>query len=124
MSLAKWLAKAAEEGGALHKAKAFAQANKGPLMAAAAVPAAVGAYEVAQPKIDDFMTDQAIKSIGRNAKRALVDTAEYAQEHPYMSSLLLGGAGMAGAKMGEGNFADMFNSVSPMRMPQPQRRHR
>lgn len=114
MSLAKWLARAGE----------FAKANKKPLMAAAAVPAAYGAYELAEPKIDDFMTDQAINSMIRSGKRAIADTADYAEKHPYIASGLLGASGLAGAKLGESNFADLFNSVAPARIPQRNRRQR
>ncbi len=116
MSLAKWLAKNGPN--ALSAAKSFAKANKGPLAAAAAIPAGIGAYELAEPAIDDFMTDQAMKSMGRNLKRGLVDTAEYAEEHPYLASTLLGAAGLAGGAMGQEGFSSAFNSLAPVKIPQ------
>ncbi len=115
MSLAKWAAKNGPE--MLSKVKKFAIDNKKPLMAAAAIPAAVGAYEVGQPMVDDFMSDQALKSVGRSAKRGLADTLEFAEEHPYISSALLGASGLAGAKLGDDNFSDVFNAVSPVKLP-------
>lgn len=114
MSLAKWIAKNAPE--MLGKAKAFASENKGLLAGAAAVPAAYGAYEIGQPMVDDFMTDQALQSMKRTAKNALVDTADYAEKHPYMASALLGGAGLAGAELGDQGFAGIFDAVSPFKV--------
>lgn len=111
MSLAAWL----ERNGA-HLAE-FARANKAPLAAAAAVPATVGAYEVAKPHIDDFMQDQALKSIGRNVKRSAVDTLDFADKHPYTLAALVGGSGLAGAAMGEDGFSNAFNSISPLNLP-------
>lgn len=111
MSLAAWMAK---NGPELAK---FAKANKPALAAAAAVPATVGAYEVAKPHIDDFMTDQAMKSIGRKVKRSAIDTIDFAEEHPYTVAALMGGSGMAGAALGEDGFSNAFNSVSPLAMP-------
>lgn len=115
MSLAKWLIKNTNPE-TVSKIKSFSLANKKPLMAAASIPVAYGAYEVAQPAIDDFMTDQAIESMKRSAKNAIVDTADYAAKHPYMASALLGGSGVAGATMGADNFAKAFDSISPFKI--------
>ncbi len=114
MSLAKWLAKNVPE--MAQKAGKFASDNKGMLAGAAAIPATYGAYEVAQPMIDDFMTDQAIDSMKRSAKNALVDTVDYADKHPYMASALMGGAGLAGAELGDQGFAGIFDSLSPFKV--------
>lgn len=115
MSLASYLAKRGPEF--MKYAKDFAVANKAPLAAAAAVPAAIGGYEVAKPHIDDFVTDQALKSIGRNVKRSAVDTLDFAEKHPYTVAALVGGSGMAGAALGEDGFSNAFNAVSPLNMP-------
>lgn len=114
MSLAKWIAK--NGPGMLNKAGKFASENKGMLAGAAAIPAATVGYQVAQPMIDDFMTDQAIDSMKRNAKNALVDTVDYAEKHPYMASALMGGAGLAGAELGDQGFAGIFDSLSPFKV--------
>ncbi len=110
MSLAKWIAKNASKAGK------FASDNKGLLAGAASIPASYGAYQVAQPMVDDFMTDQAISSMKRQAKNALVDTVDYADKHPYLTSALLGGAGLAGAELGGDSFAGIFDSLSPLKV--------
>ena len=85
MSLAKFIAQHVPEYAA--KAKHFAMNNKGLLAAGAAVPVAVGAGAALEPKFDDFMTDQAIHSMKRNAKRGLIDTLDFADKHPDMDGL-------------------------------------
>ncbi len=101
---------------AISGAARMAKDNKGLLAGAAAIPAAYGAYEIGQPMVDDFMTDQALQSMKRNAKNALVDTVDYAEKHPYMASALMGGAGLAGAELGDQGFAGIFDAVSPFKV--------
>lgn len=96
MSLAKYLAKAAAEA---PKALEFAKANKGLLAGVGAGGVALAAAPHVQHSYDDFMTDQAIKSMKRNAKRAAVDTMEFAGKHPLVAAGALGGAGLAGYGM-------------------------
>lgn len=115
MSLSAWIMKNGPRiaGGA----KEFLGANAGTAAKIAGLGAAGGgAYALAQPAIDDFMTDQALESMGRSAKRSLADTVEFAEGHPYMSAALLGGAGMAGAGMGGDNFSALFDSISPVKI--------
>jgi heme O synthase-like polyprenyltransferase len=91
-------------------------ANKKPLGIAAGITGAAGAGAAAAPAIDEFITDQALASMGRTAKRAVADTAEFAEEHPYMLAGLVGGSGLAGAKLGEEGFSGLFDTVSPLQM--------
>lgn len=119
MSLFKFLAKHAEELSPM--ALEWAKKNKKALAIAGGVGAAGAAGMAAQPAIDDFMTDQAINSMIRNGKRAATDAVDYAEKHPYASAAILGGAGLGGARLGEQNFSDLFNTLSPVKLPQRRR---
>jgi len=125
MSLAKFVAQYGPD------ALKWVQANKKGLGLAAGGTAALGAGAVAaQPMIDDYMTDQALKSIGRNVKSGIVDALDFAEEHPYLTAATLGGAGMLGAKLGDQGFASMLDVFSPVQVSQlfngksPRRRRR
>lgn len=111
MSLAKFAAQYGPE------ALKWLQANKKGLGIGAAGVGAAGLGAVAaEPYIDDFMTDQALGSVGRNLKRGLVDALEFAEEHPYVTAAALGGAGMLGGAMGQEGFAGLLDTVSPVKI--------
>lgn len=113
MSLTKFLAQHGPE--ALQWLKAN---KKGIGMAAGGTALAAGGAAVAEPYIDDYMTDQALGSVGRNMKRGVVDAIEFAEEHPYITAAALGGSGMLGGAMGQEGFAGLLDTVSPIQISQ------
>lgn len=113
MSLARWITQNA--GKLSPELLELVKAHKGKAMALGGGAAALGAGYAAQPMVDDFMTDQAMKSVGRSGKRAVFDALDYAEEHPYAAAAILGGTGLAGAKLGEEGFAGLADSISPVK---------
>lgn len=107
MSLAKWAAKYAPQ--VLKGLKD----NKALLYGIGGGGAAIGAGIAAQPMVDDFMTDQAINSMIRTGKRGLVDAMDFAEEHPYLTSAVLGGAALTGAGLGEAGVGGLLDRFAP-----------
>lgn len=107
MSMAKYLSHAAA-------AAEWAKRNKKALGGAAAVGGAAIAAPHALHAWDDFMQDQAMKSMGRNVHRAAKDTVDYATKHPIAASLLMGGAAAAGNRYGADGIMDAASQFAPM----------
>jgi hypothetical protein len=113
MSLAKFIAQQGPE------ALKWLQANKQGLGLAAGGTAALGAGAVAaKPMVEDYMTDRAIDAVGQNIKGGIVDALEFAEEHPYATAAVVGGAGLLGAKLGDQGFASMLDTISPIQISQ------
>jgi hypothetical protein len=122
-ALMKYLAQSPKAAKALE----FAKANKGLLGGAAAAGGVAVAAPAIQHGYDDFMTDRALASVGRNVKRAAGDAADYAEEHPIAASALLGGSALAGYRAGRDpddmveNAPNLIDAVLKARLQYKQR---
>lgn len=107
----------------------FLSKYKVPLGVAGGAAGAYGASKVAEPYVDEFMTNRAIEGIGGELGRGLEATEQFGEEHPMALAALLGGGALAGKALGGGdpqgiNLNTILGATQEQGMPPQHRRRR